>query len=85
MEVSSTDEVHFQLDRIFNFMPLIFRSARGGDMEATYLFNMEGEGGGQWAIQIAGGKAETGSAPELDIEAHRRIWIDLTNNDLNAM
>ena len=89
MEVSGTDEVHFQLDRIFNFMPLIFRSDRGGDMEATYLFNMEGEGGGQWAIQIAGGKAvSVEPAPtsfDTEVKTKPALWIDLSNNDLNAM
>ncbi len=89
MEISSTDEVHYQLDRIFNFMPLIFRSDRGGEMQATYVFTMEGNGGGQWAIQIAGGKAESlEAAPatfDTEVKTKPELWIDLSNNDLNPV
>lgn len=89
MEISSADEVHFQLDRIFNFMPLIFRSDRGGDLEVTYVFTMEGEGGGQWAIQIAGGKAQALDAPpgtfDSEVKTKPELWIDLSNNDLNPV
>jgi len=89
VEASAPDEVHFQMDRIFNFMPLIFRSDRGQDMQATYLFTMEGDGGGQWAIQIAGGKAESldGAPTSFDTEVKTKpeLWIDLSTNDLNPM
>ncbi|HEU4759587.1 MAG TPA: DinB family protein [Dehalococcoidia bacterium] len=89
VEASAPDEVHFQMDRIFNFMPLIFRSDRGQDMQATYLFTMEGQGGGQWAIQIAGGKAESldGAPTSFDTEVKTKpeLWIDLSTNDLNPM
>jgi len=88
MDASSTDEVHYQLDRIFNFMPLIFRSDRGQGMQATYLFTMEGDGGGQWAIRIADGQAEAqdGAPEKVDAEVRTKpaLWIDLSTNDLNA-
>lgn len=88
MDVSSTDEVHYQLDRMFNFMPLIFRSERGQGMQATYLFTMEGDGGGQWAIRIADGRAEAQDGPPEKVDAEVRtrpaLWIDLSTNDLNA-
>jgi len=89
MEVSTTDEVHYQLDRIFNFMPLIYRSDIGGEMQATYVFTMEGNGGGQWAIQIADGKAESlEAAPasfDTEVKTKPELWIDLSNNDLNPV
>ena len=89
IEVGAPEEVHFQMDRIFHFMPLIYRPDRGGDMKATYLFNMEGEGGGQWAVRIADGKAEAqDGAPEsfdMELRTKPELWIDLSNNDLNAM
>ena len=89
MEAGSPEEVHFQLGRIFHFMPLIFWPERGADMQATYLFNMEGEGGGQWAVRIADGKAETqDGAPEsfdMELRTKPQLWIDLSNNDLNPM
>jgi hypothetical protein len=89
METSTADEVHFQLDRIFNFMPLIFRSDRGGELEITYMFTMEGEGGGQWAIQISGGKAQALETPpasfDSEVKTKPELWIDLSNNDLNPV
>lgn len=89
MEAGSPEEVHFQLDRIFHYMPLIFWSSRGADMNVTYVFNMEGEGGGQWAVRIADGKAEAqdGAPDSFDMELRTKpeLWIDLSNNDLNAM
>ncbi len=89
MEAGSPEEVHFQLGRIFHFMPLVFWPSRGGDMKATYLFNMEGEGGGQWALHIAAGKAEAqDGAPEsfdMELRTKPKLWIDLSHNDLNPM
>jgi hypothetical protein len=89
VEVSSPEEVRFQMDRTFHYMPLLYWSERGGDMQATYLFTMEGEGGGQWAIRIADGKAATqdGAPESFDIEVRTKpdLWVDLSNGDLNAM
>ena len=89
IDVGTPEEVHFQLDRIFHFMPLIFWPSRGADMNATYHFNMEGAGGGQWAIHIGAGRAETedGTPESFDIEVRTKpqLWIDLSNNDLNPV
>ena len=77
------------MERTFTYMPLIYWKDRGEDMKATYLFTMEGEGGGQWAIHISEGKAETQTgAPEaFDIEVRTKpeLWVDLSNGDLNPM
>ncbi len=89
IELGSAEEVHFQMDRIFHFMPLVFWPERGAGLQATYLFTMEGQGGGQWAVQIADGsaKAESGAPESFDIEVRTKpeLWIDLSNNDLNPM
>jgi hypothetical protein len=89
VEASTAEEVHFQMERTFNYMPLIYWSDRGGDMKATYLFTMEGKGAGQWAVHIAEGKAEAqcGAPESFDIEVRTKpdLWIDLSNNDLNPM
>lgn len=89
VEVSTAEEVHFQMDRTFHYMPLIYWSDRGGDMQATYLFTMEGEGGGQWAVRVREGKAEAecGAPENFDMELRTKpeLWIDLSNKDLNAM
>lgn len=87
VESSTPEQVNYQMGRIFHYMPLIFHSDRGADVTATYQFTMEGEGGGQWALNIGGGKAEAsdGEAAEHDIEIKTKpqLWIDLTSGDLN--
>jgi hypothetical protein len=89
VEAGTADEVNFQMGRIFNYMPLIYQSERGGDMQATYLFTMEGDGGGQWSVSISAGKAQAmDGAPEsfdTEIRTKPEFWIDLSNNDLNPM
>jgi putative sterol carrier protein len=88
VEAGTPDQVNFQIGRIFHYMPLIFRSDKGADMKATYQFTMEGDGGGQWALAIADGRADTtdGEASEHDIEIKTKpnLWIDLTTGELNA-
>jgi hypothetical protein len=89
IEDSSPDQVNYHMCRIFHYMPLIFRSDRGADMTATYLFTMEGDGGGQWGVSIAGGKATSqDGAPEphdVEIKTKPENWIDLSTGDLNPM
>ncbi len=88
IEASTPDQVNYHMSRIFHYMPLIFNSNKGADTQANYQFTMEGDGGGQWAIEIADGKAEaqTGALDESDIEIKTKpqLWIDLTTGDLNA-
>jgi len=89
VDASTEEEVHFQMDRIFHYMPLIYWSDRGADMQATYLFTMEGEGGGQWAVRIGDGRAEAqcGAPESFDMEFRTKpaLWLDLSTNDLNPM
>ena len=88
VESGTPDQVNFQIGRIFHYMPLIYRSDKGADMKDTYQFTMEGDGGGQWSLAIADGRADTtdGEASEHDIEIKTKpnLWIDLTTGELNA-
>lgn len=87
MEAGTPEQVNFHMGRIFHYMPLIFRGDKAADMKATYLFTMEGDGGGQWALEIVDGKASSqdGEPAERDIEIKTKpeLWIDLANGDLN--
>ena len=89
IEGSTPDQVNYHMGRIFHYMPLIFNSEKGADFQANYQFTMEGDGGGQWALEIAGGKAvaQTGAleSSEIEIKTKPQVWIDLTTGDLNAM
>ncbi|MFQ5471443.1 MAG: SCP2 sterol-binding domain-containing protein, partial [Dehalococcoidia bacterium] len=88
IESSSPDLVHFHLDRTFHYMPLIFDREAAGDLQATYLFTMEGDGGGQWSVVVGDGKAESkNGAPESfdsEIKTKPQLWMDLSSGQLNA-
>ena len=77
------------MGRLFNYMPLIFRSDKAEDMKATYLFTMEGDGGGQWALAIARRprRLADGAPAEHDVEIKTKpeLWIDLSTGDLNPV
>ena len=89
MEASTPEQVHFHLDRTFHYMPLIFWSSRGADMNVTYVFTMEGAGGGQWSVLIGDGKAESqdGAPPQFDTEVKTKpeLWMDLAMGELNPV
>lgn len=90
IEDSTPDQVNFHMSRLFNYMPLIFRSDKAGDLKATYLFTMEGEGGGQWNLVIAEGRAASGDGvpaegQDIEIKTKPESWIDLSTGDLNPM
>lgn len=89
IEASTDEQANYHMGRIFHYMPLIYRSDKGADMTATYLFTMEGGGGGQWTLRIANGSAEAeDGAPasqDVEIKTKPEHWIDLTTGELNAV
>ena len=90
IEDSTPDQVNYHMGRLFHYMPLIFRSDKGADLKATYLFTMEGEGGGQWNVAIANGRADSGdgtpaAGPDIEIKTKPESWIDLSTGDLNPV
>lgn len=85
----TTEQAHYHIDRLFHFMPLIYRSEANADFAATYHFAMEGPSGGQWSIKVANGRADTldGSPESYDAEIKTKpeLWMDLASGDLNPM
>jgi putative sterol carrier protein len=89
IEDGTPDQVNYHMGRLFNYMPLIFRSDKAGDLKATYLFTMEGDGGGQWNLRIGDGRADSSDgsvdSPDIEIKTKPESWIDLSTGDLNPM
>lgn len=89
IEASTPDQVNYHMSRLYHYMPLILRSDRAADVKCTYLFTIDGDGGGQWSIKIAEGHASSqdGSAETHDVEIKTKPenWIDLTTGDLNPI
>lgn len=87
VEASTPEQTRYYMGRMFHYMPLIFRSDKAEDMKATYVFTMEGDGGGQWSINIADGRADSeDGAPEAhdtEVRTKPQTWIDLSNGDIN--
>lgn len=89
IEASNPDQINYHMSRIFHYMPLIFNPKAGGDMEATYQFTMEGEGGGQWSVKIGNGRADSADGPsdpfDAEIKTKPALWMDLSQGDLNPV
>lgn len=89
MELASPDETHEALSQSFALMPVFYWPERGGDMRAVYLFDMEGEGGGQWSVQIAEGQCSSseGILDHTDVRFTCRPahWIDLQTKELSPL
>jgi hypothetical protein len=88
-ELASPEEIHDSMDRTFRLMPLMYWPERGGDLRATYLFDLQGPGGGQWTLAIADRQATSyaGRPERADIEIRTTpaLWIDLQTKAVNPL
>jgi uncharacterized protein (TIGR03083 family) len=89
MELASPEEVHEALSQAFAIMPVFYWPERGGDLRATYLFDLEGEGGGQWWVAIDGGECTSGEGLPTNTDCRFRTrpayWLDLQTKELNPL
>jgi hypothetical protein len=89
MELASPEEVHEALSQTFAIMPLFYWPERGGDLRATYLFDLEGEGGGQWWVAIDRGECTSGEGLPANADCRFRTrpayWLDLQTKELNPL
>ncbi len=88
VESGTAEHVNYHLGRTFHYMPLILNREAAAELDVTYLFTMEGDGGGQWSVIVGDGKAESkDGAPEAfdsEIKTKPQLWMDLSNGHLNA-
>ena len=89
MELASPAEAHEALSQAFAIMPLFYWPEIGGDLRATYLFDLEGEGGGQWWVAIEGGECTSGEGLPAQTDCRFRTrpayWMDLQTKELNPL
>lgn len=75
--------------KLFEQMPKAFDAEKAGDMEATVQFELSGEGGGQWYVEVAGGTCTVNEGKTEAATATIRMDADdyaaLVAGDLNAM
>lgn len=77
------------LDEIFERMPEDFNPDMAHGINATIQFNLTGEGGGQYYVNVYDGMAETGKGtvddPAATVQMAAEDFKNMMNGRLNAM
>jgi putative sterol carrier protein len=74
---------------LFEKMPGQFQADKAGDMNAVILFDLSGEGGGQWSVSIADGKCDVtqgaADSPKSTVRMDAGDYHDMITGKLNPM
>ncbi len=77
------------LDSVFAAMGGQFDASKAGELNLSILFDLSGDGGGQWNASIADGKldVEKGSVdnPTATLKMDADDFAAMSNGDLNPM
>lgn len=77
------------IQEIFRKMPQAFQPEKAPKLSAVIQLNLTGDGGGQWAVKIAGGKIsidETEAAsPDLTLTMSAGDYVALSHGEANPM
>lgn len=69
-------------------MSKAFKPQVAGNLNATYLFDVSGPGGGKWSLSIQDGKCNlktgTVSSPTVTISISDQDWLAIHNGSLNS-
>jgi putative sterol carrier protein len=70
-------------------MPASFRPEKAGAAKALIQLALTGDGGGQWAVDVADGKCqvreETAAQPDVTVTMDASDFVDLTKGQLNPV
>ncbi len=74
---------------LFERMPSQFQADKAGDMNAVILFDLSGEGGGQWSVAIADGACDVqvgaADSPKATVRMDAGDYKDMITGKLNPM
>jgi hypothetical protein len=88
-ELITPEETNDGLHRSFASLALYYWPERGEELHIAYVFDMRGEGGGQWTLEIAGGQATArpgrAERPDVEIRLSPGDLLDLQNKELGAI
>ncbi len=77
------------IEKLMEIMPTAFQPEKAGDLNADILFNLTGDGGGDWVLHVHDGAASVteGSTENarLTLTADADDFLELITGDLNAM
>lgn len=73
----------------FDTLDQRFVAAQAKGVNATYLFDLAGDGGGQWHVIVSDGTMKVGpgpvEAPACTIKMNAADYVKLVNGQLNGM
>ena len=74
--------------QVFDAMPGRFNKAAAMGLKATYQFDLSGDGGGVWHVNIDNDKCEVvkgaANAPNITISMAAQDYVDMTTGKLNG-
>ena len=77
------------VQEIFDKMPQAFQADKAADVNATVQLNLNGDGGGDWKVEIANGQISTeqgtAASPDLTLAMDASDYVALTRGEANAM
>ena len=74
--------------QVFDMMPTRFNAAAAGGVNATYQFDLTGDGGGTWQVAVGGGGCQVAQGtpndkPNITITMAASDYLDMINVKLN--
>lgn len=74
---------------LFKQMPERFNASKAGNLNAAVVFDLTGDDGGQWTVQIADGKCEVlqtaADSPTATVKMASGDYTDMVSGKLNPM
>ena len=74
---------------LFEKMPAVFRKDVAASLSCLYQFDLSGEGGGKWFVEVSGGVVEVGEgerpSPDVVIFAAASDYVDIAEGRASAM
>ena len=65
-----------------------FKAEVAGNLNATHVFDISGNGGGKWTLDISNGKCELKSgvagSPSVTISISDQVWLAIQKGKLNS-
>ena len=75
------------VEEFFSELPTKFRPEKAEGVDATFLMNIDGDGGGEWTIKVLNQKIDiTLGAPDnpnLTVATSAETWLDIVNKKLD--
>jgi putative sterol carrier protein len=82
MALSSVKEV-------FEKMPAVFNSAAAAGLNAVFQFNLSGDEGGEWFVEIKDNACNIGqgthASPSVTLSLADKDWLAICNKQLDGM